>query len=142
MLAPMRLVAARRGVAGAAKALVAKPGGATTTTTAVRRMGGAGHAPAPPPFQPLPGPTGPVHEEFDLLWHDGVAPEMCIDFDAPEIPRLEGLAWWVSGLGFFATLGMFIGLVWDPAARKRTVTRKLELGDALPYEASGGKEKA
>ena len=64
---------------------------------AVRRFGGGhGHGPAPPSFARLPPPSGPVHEEADLLWNDSVAPELALDFDAPEISREKGLAMWYA----------------------------------------------
>lgn len=51
------------------------------------------HAPPPPPSQ-LP-------EEHELIWDDGVAPEMALDIDAPHISAWEGLAWWLGGFAFF-----------------------------------------
>ena len=64
-----------------------------------RMLGGHGradhhHPPAPPTFARLPVPTAPLHEENELLWSDGVAPEMALDYDAPEISRMQGLAMW------------------------------------------------
>jgi hypothetical protein len=59
-------------------------------------------------------------EESELLWDDGVAPELCIDFDAPWYSRSEGLMWWLAGFGFFAGLATVISST-DPAGQKRTV---------------------
>eukprot|EP00804_Cyclotella_cryptica_P029104 CCRYP_005287-RA/>CCRYP_005287-RA protein AED:0.04 eAED:0.04 QI:135/1/1/1/1/1/2/203/111 len=43
-------------------------------------------------------------EQYDAIWDDGVAPEVTLDFDCQHISSGEGLAWWLGGLGFFATL--------------------------------------
>lgn len=63
-------------------------------------------------------------EEIELVWEDGVAPELTIDFDATHVSKADGLKWWLGGFAFFAGLG---SLVWmtDPAGKKRTVTREL-----------------
>ena len=41
-------------------------------------------------------PSGPLHEEHELIWDDGVAAETCLDFDAPHIGKWEGLMWWLG----------------------------------------------
>ena len=63
-------------------------------------------------------------EEIELVWEDGVAPELTIDFDATHVSKTDGLKWWLGGFAFFAGIG---SLVWmtDPAGKKRTVTREL-----------------
>jgi len=94
-------------------------------------MGGGGHGPMPPTFVRLPPPNKPVHEESELVWHDGVAPELTIDFDAPEVSKLRGLGSWLTGLGFFASLMVFIKFVWDPPSMKPVADRVVEVGDAL-----------
>lgn len=53
----------------------------------VRKLGGHSHAPPPPTFARLPEAKSRLHEESELVWHDGVAPELAIDFDAPELSR-------------------------------------------------------
>lgn len=97
----------------------------------------------PAPFVRYPAPSRPLNEEHELIWDDGVAPETCIDFDAPHMSKNEGLQWWLSGFGFFGILGAFM-YFWDAPSRKRTSTRQLpfnnlavELG-ADPNAASGG----
>ena len=64
-----------------------------------------------------------LHEEHELVWDDGVAPELAIDFDAQHIPKWEGVLTWFGGMGFFATVA---GLVWwtDPASKNPAVNRK------------------
>lgn len=65
-------------------------------------------------------------EEHDLVWDDGVAPELAIDFDCQHISKERGLAWFLGGMGFFATL---LGICrWcDPASWNPAVNRKLNL---------------
>lgn len=63
-----------------------------------------GGGPAPPPFARLPPPDKMLSEESELVWNDGVAPELCIDFDAPNYSRGEGLALWGCGMLFFTTV--------------------------------------
>jgi hypothetical protein len=103
--------------------------------TAARRLGGHGHSehhpPAPPSFARLPAPDSPVHEERELLWDDPVAPEMALDFDAPEISKWKGLAMWLAGLGFFAVVGLVVKVVLDPPSKKPTVKRVLDVDAAL-----------
>ena len=65
-----------------------------------------------------------MNEDHELIWDDGVAPEVTIDFDAPHLSSREGAQWWFAGMGFFATLGAFM-VFWDAPGRKRTVTRTL-----------------
>src|SRR4051794_6262077 len=86
----------------------------SSNNSALKRFMGGGHGPAPPTFVRLPPPNKPLHEESELIWHDGVAPEVTIDFDAPEVSKLRGLASWLGGLGLFASLMLFIKYVWDP----------------------------
>ena len=42
-----------------------------------------------------------LHEENELVWNDGVAPETCIDFDAPHVDKYTGLLWFMGGIAFF-----------------------------------------
>ena len=85
-------------------------------------LGGGG--PIPAPFVRTPAPSRQLNEDHELIWDDGVAAETCIDFDAPHLSKNEGAQWWFSGMGFFATLGVFM-YFWDAPGRKRTVTRVL-----------------
>ena len=65
-----------------ASTLVAKrhfPAGAQVQR---RCMGGHG-GPMMPPFARLRPETAKHSEDIELVWDDSVAPETCIDFDAP-----------------------------------------------------------
>lgn len=42
-----------------------------------------------------------LHEENELVWNDGVAPETALDFDAPNVSAARGLVWWLGGFVFF-----------------------------------------
>jgi len=125
---------------------VARPAGMRTSQPLRRCLGDhGGHHPAPPSFARMPVPTAPLHEEADLLWNDGVAPELALDFDAPEISREKGLAMWcappgmwqqadatrLAGLGFFAAVGLFIKVVMDPPSRKPSVKRVIDVDEAM-----------
>ena len=62
---------------------------------------------SPPP--PLPHThthifTSQLHREDELVWDDGVAPESCIDFDAPHLSQGHGIKWLAGGLSFFGVL--------------------------------------
>ena len=92
----------------------------------VAARGGHG-GPTPPTFQRLPVPKGPVHEEYELLWDDGVAPELALDFDAPHVSKTKGLAMWLGGLSFFGLVGLVVWLT-DPAGRNPATKR------VLPYD--------
>lgn len=41
-----------------------------------------------------------VPPQDELVWNDGVAPEACLDFDAPHISKWTALAWWVGAFVF------------------------------------------
>jgi len=73
-------------------------------------MGGhGGPTPPVPPFARNKAASGVLHQEHELVWDDGVAPELTLDFDAQHISKGTGLRWWLGGFGFFAGL---MGLVW------------------------------
>ena len=61
-------------------------------------------------------------EEVELVWDDGVAPETCIDFDAPHIDIKDIL------FGFTAVIGSLVGLYsvisfMDPAGNSPVAPR-------------------
>lgn len=43
-------------------------------------------------------------ENSDALWDDGVAPELALDFDSPNVSTREAFYTWLGGLGAFAGL--------------------------------------
>ena len=87
-------------------------------------MGGGGHddhhgpQTLEPPFQRLPLPTGPLPEEHELIWHDGVAPEQCLDFDVPHVSTEQALLMWLGGFGFFFTLYQLVKTLDHPSNKE------------------------
>lgn len=47
------------------------------------------------------------------------------------VKNRTGLLMWSMGLGFFATLGVFMAVVWRPADRKRTSKREITDTEAM-----------
>ena len=45
-----------------------------------------------------------IPEEIELVWDDGVAPETCVDFDAPQVPLSTAL------LSLFAAASVLLGI--------------------------------
>lgn len=101
-----------------------------------RSLGGGHHdSTLEPPFHRLPLPNKPVslvprlrlvgrapwcssllpvadyplqlHEQDELIWNDGVAPETALDLDAPHISAAKGLVWWLGGFAFFYSVFRF-----------------------------------
>ena len=81
----------------------------------------------PPPFLRNQPPKQRLHEENELIWDDGVAPETCIDFDASHIPSSQGLFMWLCGLGFFATVATIITIS-DPQSLNKVTPRAALFG--------------
>ena len=61
---------------------------------------------------------------MDAIWDDGVAPEVTLDFDCQHISSGEGLAMWLGGLGFFATMYQVVKST-DPASKNPAVNRSM-----------------
>lgn len=55
------------------------------------------------------------------MWHDGVAPESALDFDAPHMSTREAVAWWIGGFAFFAGVASLVALT-NPAGKKPGVS--------------------
>jgi len=55
-------------------------------------------------------------ENSDALWDDGVAPELALDFDAPNVSTSEATWTFVGAFGAFAVLWTGIAL-WTKGAR-------------------------
>ncbi|KAG9415690.1 hypothetical protein AC1031_000075 [Aphanomyces cochlioides] len=85
--------------------------------------GGHHHAPPPPPYARLPVPHGkPIPLNRDLVWSDGVAPELLIDFDSPHITTLHAVK---ALVGTLALVPVLIGVLtwanpdgWRQAAKR------------------------
>jgi hypothetical protein len=58
-----------------------------------------------------------LHEEDELIWNDGVAPETAIDFDAPHVSSGAGLAWWLGGFLFFYSIYLFASATAHPSRK-------------------------
>jgi hypothetical protein len=74
------------------------------------------------PYSTCTAPTEKLVENIDAVWDDGVAPEMCLDFDCQHIDSTEGLMWWLGGFGFFATLYQVVKAT-KPEDKKPCVNR-------------------
>jgi len=77
-----------------------------------------------PPFVSRARDKRQIHEEDELVWDDGVAPETCIDFDAQHISSGEALLWLLGGFGFFGALGT-VAYLSDPAGSNPALPRQL-----------------
>jgi len=67
-----------------------------------------------------------LHESHELIWDDGVAPEVTIDFDAQNIDTETGLKMWLGGIGFFVSLFQFIKWT-DPESKNPAVNREFDM---------------
>ena len=92
----------------------------------LRRHGGDHHGPMMPPFARSGPPSGRLPTEVELVWDDSVAPETCIDFDAPHVSVTEALSGIALIATFFATVFYSIKAS-DPAARNPVATRSAVL---------------
>mmetsp|Transcript_51731 Transcript_51731/g.76682 ORF Transcript_51731/g.76682 Transcript_51731/m.76682 type:complete len:130 (+) Transcript_51731:36-425(+) len=88
--------------------------------------GGGGYTPPVPPFARNLAPQDKLVEEHDLIWDDGVAPELTIDFDCQHVSKTEGLAWFLGGLGFFSGLYNLVALT-DPAGKNPALNRRMNM---------------
>jgi hypothetical protein len=68
-------------------------------------------------------------EETELVWDDSVAPETCVDYDAPHIPTETVVLHFFMGLGFFAGLYLLVSLT-NPRKRNPVATRAAILNHA------------
>jgi len=100
-----------------------------------------------PPFARLQPPTGKIPEEVELVWDDTVAPETCIDFDAPHVSTEEVLGTFGAALAFFVGLYAYVSLT-DPVASNPVATRHtvipphmLNASLALATSADGEEEE-
>ena len=116
-------------------------GGVRLPNGAALRMGGGGHSDVmQPPFVQRALDKGTIHEHDELVWDDGVAPETCLDFDAPHISKSTGGLWWLGGFGFFLGLGLYQR--WkDPEGLNPAAPRRLPANGAF-LALGGDPEKA
>mmetsp|Transcript_116022 Transcript_116022/g.322571 ORF Transcript_116022/g.322571 Transcript_116022/m.322571 type:complete len:146 (+) Transcript_116022:123-560(+) len=115
-----RLLARQVGPRASTRSLALAPG-------ATRAIRGAAPAGVNPPYHRLPMPTSALAEEHELVWHDGVAPEGALDFDAPHMSTAEGVAWWLGGFGFFFTLYQLVKAT-NPEGKRPSAKRELPPG--------------
>lgn len=52
-------------------------------------------------------------ENSDAVWDDGVAPELALDFDAPNISRREAIYTCAGAFGAIFVLYQIISFVWN-----------------------------
>mmetsp|Transcript_14541 Transcript_14541/g.21445 ORF Transcript_14541/g.21445 Transcript_14541/m.21445 type:complete len:125 (-) Transcript_14541:54-428(-) len=106
---------------------------ARASSSSIQR-GGA--SPPLPPFQRLPTPSQPLVENHDIIFDDGVAPELALDFDCPHISSGEAVTTWAGAL-----TGVFLFYQWvkstDPEGQNPAVNRKVNLVHPVPKK---GKE--
>lgn len=60
--------------------------------------------------------------ETELVWDDSVAPETCVDFDAPHVSTSDVLLSFLSGLGFFGAV-YFLAYLSDPVKNRPVAPR-------------------
>ena len=131
---------AARSVTGVVARSLGRRVGARQVTAVVARRGGGGNSSAvAPPFARLPDSKTPLHEEHELVWHDGVAPESALDFDAPHVASSEAIKWWLGGFAFFATVAGLVALT-NPAGQKPGLKRQLP--ESTYKNALGGYREA
>eukprot|EP00581_Thalassiosira_minuscula_P028264 CAMPEP_0183756998 /NCGR_PEP_ID=MMETSP0739-20130205/5430_1 /TAXON_ID=385413 /ORGANISM="Thalassiosira miniscula, Strain CCMP1093" /LENGTH=137 /DNA_ID=CAMNT_0025994325 /DNA_START=14 /DNA_END=427 /DNA_ORIENTATION=- len=100
-------------------------------------LGGA--TPPLAPFARIPVESEKLVEQYDAIWDDGVAPEVTLDFDCQHVSSGEGLAWWLGGLGFFATLYQVVKAT-DPESKNPAVKRSMNSVGENPVELGGWKK--
>jgi hypothetical protein len=93
------------------------------------RSFGAGHGPDMPPFARSRPPTEMLHEEIELVWDDTVAPETCVDFDAPHVSTRDVLLSFLAGFGFFGLIYLLVAYS-DPVGSNPVATRAAIINDA------------
>ena len=126
------------------------------TNSIIRNGGGHGHGhddhgddhhhgPMMPPFARLEPPKGKLIEEVELVWDDTVAPETCIDFDAPHVESNEMFGMMLAGFGFFGTLYLLVSLSdpegSNPVAPRATVIPHNLMRGALGITVDGEEEE-
>mmetsp|Transcript_2518 Transcript_2518/g.3425 ORF Transcript_2518/g.3425 Transcript_2518/m.3425 type:complete len:134 (+) Transcript_2518:39-440(+) len=114
---------------------------AKTFHQSIRSLGGQSHhGPLLPPLARIPRPSKRVPEENELVWDDGVAPEVCLDFDAPNVSTSDAFKWWLGGIGIFVAVYQAIKMS-DPENLMEAAPRKSTLPRTSfdPYDIFTGK---
>eukprot|EP00522_Entomoneis_paludosa_P013663 CAMPEP_0172440836 /NCGR_PEP_ID=MMETSP1065-20121228/1461_1 /TAXON_ID=265537 /ORGANISM="Amphiprora paludosa, Strain CCMP125" /LENGTH=131 /DNA_ID=CAMNT_0013189905 /DNA_START=67 /DNA_END=462 /DNA_ORIENTATION=+ len=86
-------------MASRAVTIVARRGAALSKRSyhaSALQMGGM--PPPLPPFARSPIRTELIPENSDTVWDDGVAPELALDFDMPNVSTRTALMWWGSAI--------------------------------------------
>lgn len=74
------------------------------------------------PFARLRPPSNKIPEEIELIWDDSVAPETCIDIDAPHVSSQEVVGAFLAALAFFLGLHTLVAMS-DPVAANPVASR-------------------
>ena len=72
-------------------------------------------------------------ENNDLVFDDGVAPELALDFDAQHIDSSKALGMTAGAIGFLCSLYFVISLT-DPPSQKPCINRKFDCVVEKPRE--------
>ena len=79
------------------------------------------------------------------MWDDTVAPETCIDFDAPHVSTKEVLVMFFGAFAFFGTLYSLIALgdpvASNPVALRATVIPSATMQQVVGAEVTAGDEE-
>lgn len=89
-----------------------------------------------PVYVRRPEEANTLPEDHELLWDDGVAPEMCVDFDLPHEDAYEGLGWFSVGIGIFVAYGLFVKFIWFPSIKPIAAKKEFPY-DGLREELGG-----
>merc|ERR1719263_2114585 len=87
-----------------------------------------------PPFARLAPPTETIPEEVELVWDDSVAPETCIDLDAPQMSGTTVV--WSMFAVTVAFSGLYAYVVMSDPEGSNPVARRAAVipHDGLKYE--------
>jgi len=117
---------------------MARGGAALRSQGALLRRGGGGDRPPLPPFMRLPRPKERLPQDYDLVYNDGVAPELLLDFDAPNYSRLQATAMWATALSGIFVVYQFIAFL-NPESQRPDADQELPF-DNLKKELGYTKE--
>ena len=81
-----------------------------------------------------------IPEEVELVWDDTVAPETCIDFDAPHVSTKDVLLSFFAAFGFFGAVLTLVTLS-DPVG-SNPVARRSAVISQESFDFSMGRKNA